>query len=380
MRERRRRPSLRTSLIATAIAFTAGGVVLFRTAPEPERIAAVGASAAMRKVSTLRVAAAPVRLETDVASVLEPRRSVQIFTETRGSVIDVGAEKLDRIEAGALLVKIDPLLARVAVERAEAAVTRAESQLELARSNLERRRNLQERGVASDAMLDDAVHAERVGAALLREARAERTRARDDLAKKTIRAPFSGVLRTFSVEVGEYVNEGQQLGELLDLESARATLGLSDREVVAVRSGEKVEVRVEAYPNEVFEGTILRVGAASDIATGKFPVEVEVPNADGRLLPGMVARVGLELGAPVDRTVIPRDASVDEFGLRFVWLIEPRDGGFVARRQRVSVRPLPFRPGELEVLSGLTEGDVIAVSGIRELRDGELVRRETATP
>ena len=376
MSRRGHRPSLRTSLIATAIAFVVGGVALFRTAPEPERIAAVGASAAMRQISTLRVKAAPIRLETEVASVLEARRSVQIFAETRGPVIGVGAEELDRVEADALLVEIDPLLARVAVERAEAAVTRAQSQLDLARSNLERRRNLADRGVASDAVLDDAISTEQVAAAALREVRAELTRARDDLAKKTIRAPFSGALRSFAVEAGEYVNEGQRLGELLDLATARATVGLSDREVVAVQSGQRVQLRVEAYADEEFEGTILRVGAASDTATGKFPVEVEVPNTKGRLLPGMVARVSFDLGTPVDRTVIPREATVDEFGLRFVWLVESRDGGFVARRQRISVRPLPFRPAEFEVVDGLTEGDVIAVSGLRQLKDGELVRWE----
>ena len=109
----------------------------------------------------------------------------------------------------------------------------------------------------------------------------------------------------------------------------------------------------------------------------KFPVEIELPNPDARLLPGMVATVILDLGEAELRTVIPRDATLDEFGLRFVWVVERdgSDGHWVARRRRVAVRPLPFRPGEFEVLSGLAEGEEIAITGMRQLRDGERVRR-----
>lgn len=376
-----RRPSLRTSLLATAIGLVVAGLALFQTAPEPERVAAAGPSERLREVTTLPVLSAPIRLEAEVAGVLEPRRSVALFAETRGPVIDVGAEELDWVTADQMLVRIDPLLATVALERAEAAVTRTESELALARSNLARRKSLSERGVASEAALEDAESAERVAAAGLRDARAERVRARDDLAKQTVAAPFAGVLRTFSVEVGEYLNEGQQLGELLDLSSARAKLGLADREIVAVRSGQPVEVRVEAYPGEVFAGRIIRVGAASDADTGKFPIEIEIANSEVRLLPGMVVRALLDLGEPVTRTLVPREATLDEFGLRFVWVIEREAGVDVARRRRVEVRPLAFRPGVFELVSGLEEGMRIAVTDIRQLRDGERVRvRGASTP
>ena len=75
------------------------------------------------------------------------------------------------------------------------------------------------------------------------------------------------------------------------------------------------------------------------------------------------------------RTVVPREATLDEFGLRFVYVIEAEGEGWVARRRRVAVRPLPFRPAELEVVSGLAEGEWVAISDIRQLRDGERVRR-----
>jgi membrane fusion protein (multidrug efflux system) len=373
--------SLRWWLLAGAALLVVGGVVLGSTAPSPEQVAPVGQGGVSRAVGTIRVAPVPVVTRARVSGVLEPRRSVQIFAETRGPVTAIGAEALDRVEAGLELVAIDPLQAEVAVERAVAAVARAESELALAKSNFDRRNSLAERGVTSTSVLEDAQNANKVGLAVVRDARAELKRARDDLAKKSIRAPFEGVLRSFEVDVGEYVQAGQKLGELLDTRTARVTIGLRDRDIVAVRPDQAVEVHVEAYPGEVFSGRVLRVGAASDAQSRQFPIEVEVPNDDGRLLPGMVAIVELEFAESGDRILIPRDAAVEEFGMRSVFVVEASagDGGEVARRRRVVVRPLPFRPSEFEVVSGLEPGQQVVVTGARRLRDGDAVQ-STAQP
>ena len=103
---------------------------------------------------------------------------------------------------------------------------------------------------------------------------------------------------------------------------------------------------------------------------------------DGRLMPGMIARVAFFLGDGSRMTVIPRDATVEEFGLRFVYVVASENGSrqLVARRRRVEVRALPFRPSEFEVTSGLSEGQEIATSGVRGLRDGTPVLRSGDSP
>jgi membrane fusion protein (multidrug efflux system) len=366
---------LRAVLLATAALLAAGGVALFAAAPEPADVAPEGEAALLRRVESQRVEAVPVRARAEVAGVVAARRSVRLFAETRGPVLEVGAEELDRVADGQLLVRIDPLEAEVAVERARADVARSESELALAGSELERQRSLRQRGVSSDADLEAAENARKVAEAVLRQARAELKQARDDLAKKTIAAPFAGVLRSFQIEAGEYVQPGQEIGELLDLATARATIGVSDREVVAVRPGQPAQLRVEAFPGEIFRGQVQRVGGAFDRATRKFPVEVEVPNPGGRLLPGMVGSVVLELGEPAPRLVIPRESAVDEFGLRFVWVLEPDGDGLVAHRRRVLVRGIPFQPRDFEVVDGLAAGEEIALTGLRQLREGERVMR-----
>jgi membrane fusion protein (multidrug efflux system) len=380
MADVRSRLSLRWILIAIAAALVAAGFALDATAPEAEQLAAVGDAAAVREVGALTVTPTSLRARAEVAGVLEPRRTVLLFAETRGPVTAIGAEALDSIPAGHVLVEIDPLLAEVAVERATAAVVRRESELALAQSNLGRRSSLADRGAASASALDNAQNADRVARAALREARAELKSARNDLVKKTIRAPFDGFLRSFDVEVGEYVQVGQQLGELLDGSSARVTIGVSDRDVVALRPGQPASVAVEAFPGEVFEGEVIHVGAASTRLTKKFPVEVEIPNENGRLLAGMIATVMLDLHEPMDRILIPRDATIDQFGLRYVYVIEAEGDDYVVRRSRIGVRPVPFLPAVFEVTTGLDSGDRIAVTAIRQLKDRDRVRfRDSAT-
>jgi RND family efflux transporter MFP subunit len=365
---------LRLVFMAIAAVLVVGGLLLFVLKPEQATEGGALEDAALRAVRVEQVSREPVQARVEIAGVLEPRRAVQLFSETRGRVLEVGAEALDRVETDQVLLRIDPLQAEVAVERTEAQVSRSRSELALARSNLKRLKGLSKRGVSSDADLEDAESAAKVAEANVRDARAQLTLSRDDLANKTIVARFDGVLRSFEVEIGEFVTDGEHLGELLDLSAARATIGLTDRQVVAVRSGEPVEAEVAAWPGERFPGRVLRVGAAADPRTKNFPVEVELPNAEGRLLPGMVATIALDLGTPEPRTVIPRESAVEEFGLRYVWVAQQEEGGLVVRRRRIGVRQLPFQPESLEVLSGLEAGESIVVSGARQLRAGERVR------
>jgi membrane fusion protein (multidrug efflux system) len=366
-------PGRRTQIALWAVVgiLVLGGLVLRATAPSPQPASAVGESAAAIEVTSLEVAKLRRPDRVVASGVLEARRSVRLSSEVSGRVLEIGAEALDRVEASQLLVQIDPLRARVAVERAQAAVTRAESELGLARTSFERQQSLKDRAVASESAFDDASNRSRVAESAIRDARAQLDEARDTLAKKTIRAPFAGALRSFHVERGEVVSVGQEIGELLDLGAARVKIGLSDRQIVALEAGATVAVEVEAYPGESFAGTILRVGAAADEGTKRFPAEIEIANADRRLLPGMVVRVELDLASGSQRMLVPREALVREFGLGFVYVLAAdEDGSLRAQRRRVDARLLPFDPAYVEISSGLADGERVAVSGVRALRDG----------
>ncbi len=372
-----RRPSLRVVLLALTIVLVALGALLRATAPEPEAVAAQTEHGIT--IETAAVSAVPLQPQIEVSGLVEARRRVDLFAEQAGRVLEIGAEELDRVEEGQLLVRLDPLAAEVEVARAQANLAQARSELDLARNNLARRKNLASNRVASESDLDQARNAERVALATLRAAEASLRDAEDRLAKKTIVAPFAGMLREFPVEAGEYVGGGERVAELLELSHVRIEIGVRDREVVAIAPGAIARIEADARPGEAFEGLVTRVAGAADLRTRKFDVQIELENPRERLLPGMVARVALDLGERREALLVPRDAVLDEFGLAFVYVVEPADAeGAVVRRRRIEVANLPFQPADVEVRAGLSAGERIAITQLRQLADGARVAPRTA--
>ena len=123
---------LRTGLSVAAGLLLVAGFALFAAAPDPDEVAPVSAGEMLRAVDIHRVEAVRLRARAELSGVIDARRSVRLFAETRGPVLEVGAEELDWVVEGQLLVRIDPLEAEVAVERARANVARSESELSLA--------------------------------------------------------------------------------------------------------------------------------------------------------------------------------------------------------------------------------------------------------
>ncbi|UCE87270.1 MAG: efflux RND transporter periplasmic adaptor subunit [Deltaproteobacteria bacterium] len=321
--------------------------------------------------------AVDARLVAEVSGVLEPVRSVVKGAELAGAVVEVAVEENARVEAGDLLVRLDPALAEAAVERARAATRQAEAAERLARAELRRQQNLSRGGVNSAAELDRAETEARRTAARVAEARAQLLDAETRLAKTRIEAPFAGVVHQFDLEPGAYLQPGQPVAEIVDLSEIEIEVGVSDRQILALEDGAPVRVAVDVYPGEWFEGRILRRGRAPDAATKQYAVPVRIANSDERLLPGMLGRVRFELGDARPTLRVPRRAVLREFELDYVYTLEPvdgEDGVALVRRRLVQTRPVPFRPDLVEVRSGLESGRQIAISGLRELREGLRVR------
>ena len=371
-----RRLSLRTTLATAAILLVATGVLLRLTAPKPIPVAA--APDAGTPIETLVVAPAALERRVGISGLVQASKRVELFAEQAGRVLEVGAEELDRVSAGQLLMRVDPLPGDVEVARAEATLAQASSDLDLANAELARSQKLATSQISSASDLERRQNTQQVALAVKRAAQASLRAARDRLSQRTLLAPFDGVLRTFDCEVGEYVSPGQRIGELLDVSRVRVSIGLRDRDVIAVRPGMRAEVRVDARGGEVHAGTVLRVAAAADSATRKFPVQLEIENGEGSLMPGMVARVELELGSQSQAILLPKEAVLDDFGLPFVYVVHAEPGvASVVRRRRVTVQEVPFQPSTLAITQGLSSGERIAVTSLRQLRDGSHVAPST---
>ncbi|MEE2673942.1 MAG: efflux RND transporter periplasmic adaptor subunit [Myxococcota bacterium] len=370
------RISLRTALVAAAVLLVAIGFLLRLTAPKPVPVLTTPDPGT--PVDTLVVAPSTLEGRISMSGLVQPRRRVELFAEQAGRVLEVGAEKLDRVTTGQLLLRIDPLPGEVEVARAEATLAQARSDLNLADAELARSQKLATSQISSASDLDRRQNAHQVALAVKRAAQASVRAARDRLSQRELFAPFDGVLREFDCEVGEYVSPGQPIGELLDVSRVRVHIGLRDRDVVAVQPEMQAKVRVDARDGEVRSGTVLRVAAAAESATRKFPVQVEVENADGLLMPGMLARVELELGNQSQAILVPREAVLSDFGLPFVYVVHAEPGTpSIVRRRRVTVQEVPFHPGSMAVTQGLSSGERIAVTSLRQLRDGSQVAPKT---
>jgi RND family efflux transporter MFP subunit len=326
---------------------------------------AVEAHVARREISSITA---------ELSAVLAPIRSVVVAAEVAGQVVAVNAEEHQRVEAGAVLIEIERTFLEVALERARAQLLRAKAAHGLAVTDLERQRGLAEREVASEAQLDRATNEERAAYGALLDARAALSDARTRLGKTAITAPFAGVVNSLDLEPGAYLQPGQAVVALLDLSAIEVEFGVTDREVVALRVGNPVRLKVDVFPGESFAGTIAQIGRAADERTRKYPVQAHVPNPDGRLLASMLGQVRFDVGESSPAIWIPRRALQRQFELDYLFVLEGEASTAIVRRRRVKTRPVPFRPGLIEVIEGLADGDRAAVSGVRQLREGQRVR------
>ena len=304
------------------------------------------------RIEVVRVERRPSAELIELSSALEAIRSTWVAAEIAGSILEVPAAEHGPIEKDGVLVRLDPAFP-------EAALIRAQASHALAKSELARQQRLGSRSVASEADLDRALAEERRSYAALLEAETR-------LAHSVIRAPFDGLVNSLDLDPGAYVSPGTPIAQVLDTANLELTLLVSDRQVAAIEIGDVARVRIDPLGNRVVEGRVVRKGRAPQDDTQRYPVVVALPNPDGAMLPGMLAHAVLEVGrAPAIR--LPEGALVREFELDYVFVVD--DEGR-ARRFRVSARPVPFRPDQVEVRAGLEEGQRVAVSGVSLLREG----------
>jgi len=288
----------------------------------------------------------------ELAGVLEPVRATWVAAEIAGRVIEVPVEEYSTIVAGGLLVRLDASLP-------EAELIRAKASHALAKDELERQQRLGKRSVASEAELDRATAEERRSYAALLEARTR-------LGRTQIKAPFDGLINSLELDPGAYVQPGTNIAEILDVRAVEVTVLVGDRQISALHANADVRVRIDPLGNERFEGRIVRVGGAPQGGSQRYPVVVELDNSEGRFLPGMVATLEFTVGKAI-AIRLPARAILHEFELDYVFVLDDEDA---SRRVRVITRPVPFRPDQIEIRSGLSDGDRIVVTAVSKLRDG----------
>lgn len=306
---------------------------------------------------------------------MESRLSFRVPGRVQQLTASVGQSVLP----GHLIAQLDSRDYELQVQEAQASLTRALASRRNTTAERDRVRELYENDNASLSQWDQARAVAESEAAQVEslEKRLELTQLQLDYTRLT--APVAGAIATVEVEVNENVQAGQPIVKLSSSTMTEVGVDLPGSVITAIREGAGAVVVCDALPGETFDAFVTEVGVAASGAT-TFPVTVQLAARNDRVRPGMAAEVTFRLASSetdVDRILVPAVAVGEDRDGRFVFLAEPEsEGRAVVRRRPVAVGDLATdgRRDLIEVVAGLSEGDVIITAGVRRLEDGRMVR------
>ncbi|MBM9594577.1 efflux RND transporter periplasmic adaptor subunit [Roseitranquillus sediminis] len=289
-------------------------------------------------------------------------RGIDLAVEAVGVVREVSFEANDTVEAGQVLVRIGD-----EIEQADLAA--AESAVRLAQQTLDRVNSLGDRGVASEATINEAE-------AALSSARAQVQRTRALIEQKALVAPFTGDIGIPKVEEGQYVAAGATVATLQDLDMLRVDFSLPEQELPQIEIGQPVDLISEAGGHAT--GFITGIEPRIDPATRLVSVRAEIDNTDGALSPGQFVRVQVRLPAEDGVVALPQTTITTSLYGDFVYAVaEAEEGGTLEARQ-VFVDTGSRQNNRVEIVRGVAAGDRVVVAGQNRLSNGAPVTLEDA--
>lgn len=293
------------------------------------------------------------RLEIQSVGTLASDEAVTLAAEVAGRIAEIRFSEGAPVEQGDVLVKLDDSLIR-------AELTDAQARMKLAEANFNRATSLSQSGIGTERARDEAT-------ASLATARAAVELAQVRLDKSYIRAPFSGVMGLRQVSVGAYVLAGAAIANLEKIDRLKVDFRLPENTLSDVKSGQEVDVMVDALPGRTFRAEIYAIDPQLDVNGRSLRIRARLPNDDGLLRPGLFARIKVIGADRGDVVVVPEAAVVPRAGETFVFRIT--DGNAIEVKVSLGMRRL----GEVEITEGLAAGDRVVVSGQTRVRDGRPV-------
>ncbi len=291
---------------------------------------------------------------------LRSQESVIIRPEIPGIVKAIQFKEGQSVKKGALLLTI-----REGVPAAELAEMEAELRLSVA--NEKRARELAAKGSGTVRSLDEARASTAVNQARVALAKAR-------VAKYRLRAPFDGVLGLRQVSVGDYLVPGQDVVNLEAIDTLKVDFRIPETYFSVVRVNQRVDILVDAHKGRTFSGIVYAIDPQIDPEGRSIAVRARIPNPDRMLAPGLFARVNLIVRERTGAILIPEQATMPRGDEQFVFLIV--DG----RVATTKVVPGLHREGMVEIVEGLSAGDIVVTAGHLKLSEGKAIRLRISGP
>jgi membrane fusion protein (multidrug efflux system) len=347
----------RLILVTLALGITFGGIFAWKHYKGQQMAAAQAGGPPPTVIAATHVALEDWQPYLQVVGSLAAVAGIEVRNEVGGQIKAIHFQSGTSAEQDELLLELDD-----STDQAELKGLLAEQTL--ARLKFERVAKLVKEKSVSKSDYDEA-------RATLDNAEAAVAAKRALIAKKRIRAPFAGRLGIRRVDMGEYLVAGSEIVSLEKLDPIFAHFSLPERELSRISRDQQIELEVQAYPGEHFQGVISAIDPGVNTGNRSFRIQAILANPEQRLRPGMFADVRVLLPQTNGILTIPDTAiSYAPYG-DSVFVIEQEAG--VNRVSRRQIETGSTRRGRVAVLSGLSEGEQVVSAGHNKLRNGQAV-------
>lgn len=287
----------------------------------------------------------------DLMGILYPITELNIAAQAQGQITSLNIKLGQYMIKGSIIAAIDNELKQLAVKNAWINGPKL-------KRDLERFQNLYNGGTVTEQQLEDAANA-------YESAKIQLEQAEKQLADATIEAPFSGVITQKFVEKGSFVNLGSPVASIIDISKLKVKINVSESNIYQIKTGDQAIVTTEIYPGTEFSGLVTFVSDRGD-ESHNYPMEVKITNNKKHpLKAGTFVNVKIKVPGAAKALFIPREALVGSIQDASVYVAENGK----ARLKKITVKNNVG--ADLQVLSGLTEGDSIIVTGQINLEDGK---------
>ena len=322
--------------------------------PSPVRVATVANQEVQRSVT--------------LVGTVEPWKRSTVASEIEGSVVRFLVEEGMAVKRGQVLAFLRTDTMKIRLNSALASHREAQTRHQQAVKDLERIKILFQKELVTQKEYDDAIAEEAALRQRLRQLKTMINQVRDELKKSRVMAPFDGWITDEFTEVGQWVEAGGPVVELVDLSRLQVEVPLPERFVRDVKVNDPVTAVFDGLPGFKANGRVFSIVAQADRTARTFPIKVKIPNSKLSIKSGMVSRVTLSVGAPYEALVIPKDALVLRGGREFVFLVNE------GKVSQIPVTPLLHMDKLVEVAGELQAGMTVVVEGNERLLPGQPVR------
>lgn len=291
-----------------------------------------------------------------------------------GLIVAMKVKTGDRVKYGQLLARIDSKDAQLAYEKAKAALENAKIQLETASSGLERIKQLYTSNNASLNDYEQAKSAYANAQSGYQTAKKSLDLQASQLQYTKIKAPTDGIITAVNAEINEFAQAGAPVIVISSKEEdIEINIGVPEIYITKIVLGDMVTVKFPSIKNKSFKGTITEVGySTAEFVT--YPVIVRILEPSKDIRPGMPVDVTFTFGEKSEdaKLAVPVKAVGEDHEGNFVYVLKPGNGHYLAQKTLIEIGAL--LPEGFQVISGLKDGDIVAVAGISSLYHGRKVK------